>query len=228
MYAEVSSLSLTIDGGLRIRFPGLDALPYRIAGVRVVATTPSLEEHKKKIVEEVKAKYDLDSLKDGKTFRAYRDFFWRIGVDPTKNRPAAEALIRRILSGKSLPAVNNLVDAYNLASIETEIALAAFDADRMHGGLVMRAARRGEEFFGIGMAGPITLTGREIVLTDDERLVAIYPHRDAKHSCITFETTNILLLACGVPSIEDSALKEALNIATAYITKFCGGTAQAR
>jgi DNA/RNA-binding domain of Phe-tRNA-synthetase-like protein len=217
-------LSFRIDGDLRIRLPDLDALPGRIEGVRVVSTNPGLEDYKMKIVEVVKVKYDLNSLKDGKTFRAYRDFFWRIGVDPTKNRPAAEALIRRILSGKSLPTINNLVDAYNIASIETEIALAAFDADRIYGDLVMRLARRGEEFVGIGMAKPITLTGCEVVLTDDKRLVAIYPHRDAQHSCITLETTNVLLLACGVPSIDEESLKVALNIATNYIAKFCGGT----
>ena len=221
-------LPFTIDGDLRARFPGLDARPCRMEGVRVASTVPSLEGRKEEIVEEVKGKYDLASLKDGRTFRAYRDFFWGIGLDPTKNRPAAEALIRRILSGKSLPTVNSLVDAYNLASIETEIALAAFDADKLHGGLVMRAARRGEEFWGVGMDGPIMLTGHEIVLNDDESLVAIYPHRDAKHSSITLGTANVLLLACGVPSLEDAELKEALNVATRYVILFCGGTARAR
>ena len=50
--------------------------------------------------------YSLDGLKDEENIRAYRDFFWKLGIDPTKIRPAAEALIRRILGGKEIPRIN--------------------------------------------------------------------------------------------------------------------------
>ncbi len=63
----------------------------------------------------------LEGLKDEPIFRTYRDFFWTMGVDPTKVRPAAEALIRRILVGRSMPRINTVVDAYNLASMTTHI-----------------------------------------------------------------------------------------------------------
>lgn len=203
-------------------------MPRHIEGVRVTESSPTLVERRRAVVEMALRKYDLESLKDGTTFRAYRDFFWRIGIDPTKNRPAAEALIRRILAGKPLPAINSLVDAYNLASIETEIALAAFDSGKVHGTLNMRSAKGGEEFYGIGMAKPLRLTGGEIVIVDSERLVAVYPHRDAQHSRVAFETKSVLLLACGVPSIDKKDLDKALNVATAYIMEACGGAMKAR
>src|SRR5207245_9542815 len=86
--------------------------------------------------------------------RAYRDFFCRVGVDPTKVRPAAEALLRRVIQGKPFPRINALVDGYNLASAETRIALAAFDIANLRGDLRMRRSRPGETFLGIGMRHP--------------------------------------------------------------------------
>ncbi|MDH5664470.1 MAG: phenylalanine--tRNA ligase beta subunit-related protein, partial [Candidatus Bathyarchaeota archaeon] len=156
-------------------------------------------------------------------FRAYRDFFWRVGIDPTKNRPAAEALIRRVLGGKVIPNINTLVDAYNLASIKTEIALAAFDADRLKGGLLMRFAIKGEEFLGIGMEKPMVLQGGEIVISDGEELVAVYPHRDADNTKVTMKTKNVVLLVCGVPGIGEETLQKAARVALEYLTRFCDG-----
>jgi len=76
-------------------------------GVMVERQNPELESFKMELIKKVREQYDLESLRDQPTFRAYRDFFWRIGIDPTKNRPAAEALIRRVreesLSLASIP-----------------------------------------------------------------------------------------------------------------------------
>src|SRR3990172_6434844 len=142
-------------------FEGLDAIPFLIDDVHVAPERADLEAHKAEVVERVRTAYTLETLKDVPELRAYRDFFWRVGIDPTKTRPAAEALIRRILGGKPLPKINTLVDAYNLASVETRIALAAFAAAQLQGDLVMRMARPGEPFAGIGMDKPAVLTGRE-------------------------------------------------------------------
>ncbi|MBO3802347.1 MAG: hypothetical protein JTT11_00490 [Candidatus Brockarchaeota archaeon] len=224
LLAGKRALRVAIDGGLAGRFPGLAALSALIQGVKVEASCPRMEARKAEVFEAVRKKYDLATVKDGKNFKAYRSFFWSVGLDPTKSRPAAEALIRRILAGKPFPAVNSLVDAYNLASVSTEVALAAFDADKVRGELLMRQAKPGEEFLGIGMRNPTALAGGEVVLSDGERLVAVYPHRDAQHSSITLGTKNALLLACGVPGVDEATLRRALEIAAAYVTEFCGGT----
>lgn len=169
--------------------------------------------------------YVLESLKDEPRLRAYRDFFWRVGVDPTKVRPAAEALLRRIIQGKPFPRINTLVDAYNLASAETRIALAAFDLAKLHGELRMRRARGGETFLGIGMEAPVALTGVEVVCEDADGLVAIYPYRDAEVSKVRANTRDVRFLACGVPGIPTGVLSEAVAIAAKLVTRFCGGFA---
>ena len=215
---------LEVDHGLSARFPGLSARIIRIRGVEVRREHPELERFKAEIIERVRARWTLDQLREHPLFRAYRDFFWRVGVDPTKTRPAAEALVRRLLHGRPLPRINTLVDTYNLASVDTAVALAAFDEDGLVGELLMREAEAGEEFLGIGMERPAVLRGGEVVVADGEKLVAIYPYRDADACKITKETGQVLMLICGVPNIGDEALDQAGRVAVEYVTRFCGGS----
>jgi DNA/RNA-binding domain of Phe-tRNA-synthetase-like protein len=214
---------LDISQELGSKFPGLMALVLRVRGIEVKKQDSSLEEFKAEVTERAKDRWKLDQLREHPVFRAYRDFFWRFGIDPTKTRPAAEALIRRLLRGRPLPRINTFVDAYNLASVETATPLAAFDEDGLAGDLLMREARDGELFLGIGMNKPVALGGGEAVVDDGEKLIAIYPYRDAEICKITRVTSNVTMLICGVPNIDEDTLINAGRVAVEYTTRFCGG-----
>jgi DNA/RNA-binding domain of Phe-tRNA-synthetase-like protein len=210
---------------LAAEFPGLEALLFDVAGLRVEPTDDAGAAFIEERVTAYRRTYAVETLKDEPNLRAYRDFFWRVGVDPTKVRPAAEALLRRVVQGKPFPQINALVDAYNLASAETRIALAAFDRAKMQGDLRMRRSRPGEAFLGIGMKSPVILTGVEVVCEDADRLVAIYPYRDADASRVDSDTRDVRFLVCGVPGISDETLRDAATVAATFVTRFCGGTA---
>jgi len=216
-------MTLKIDSELSASFPDITALMLQVNGVKIQKRDTELEKFKLEVMKQVRNEYDLDRVKDHPTFRAYRNFFWRIGIDPTKIRPAAEALIRRILAGKTLPCINTLVDAYNLASIKSRIALATFDADKLEGNLLMRFAEEQELFYGIGMGKPLALKGGEIVVSDDEKMVAVYPYRDADNTKVTSETKKVTMVVCGVPGIPEETLANALRVTLEYVTRFCGG-----
>jgi DNA/RNA-binding domain of Phe-tRNA-synthetase-like protein len=216
-------MDLIIETDLKIRFPELYALTLNIDGVNIKKRDPDLETFKVEIMTQIRDQYTLDSVKDNPTFRAYRKFFWSIGIDPTKNRPAAEALTRRVLAGKMLPCINTLVDVYNLASIKTRIALATFDADKLDGKLLMRSAKEDEHILGIGMEKPMILRGGEIVISDQKELIAIYPYRDADNTKVTEQTKNVSIIICGVPGISKDTLKKASRLTHKYITRFCNG-----
>jgi len=215
---------LKLDEGLSSKFPGLHARVTHLRGLTIMDRSPELETFKAQVFTESARRWNIDELKDNQVFRVYRDFFWKVKVDPTKTRPASEALLRRILRGNPLPTINTLVDAYNLASVATSIPFGAFDTDRMRGTPVMREAKPGEEFLGIGMEKPIQLSGGEAVIQDDDRLVAVYPYRDADYSKVTTSTRNLLLLTCGVPGIGADVLERAEVVGVEYISRFCGGS----
>jgi DNA/RNA-binding domain of Phe-tRNA-synthetase-like protein len=215
---------LEVDKALETKFPSLSALVLRLKGAKVRPEDPGLEAFKGEVIERIRGRWALEQLREHPVFRAYRDFFWRVGVDPTKTRPASEALIRRVLRGRPLPRINTFVDAYNLASMEAAVPLAAFDMAWLSGDLLMREAEAGEEFLGIGMKKPVVLDGGEVVVEDGEKLVAIYPYRDAEVAKITVDSEDILMLVCGVPNVASEILGQAERISSEYVTRFCGGS----
>lgn len=138
--------------------------------------------------------FSRDDLKSHPVVRALRDFYWRLGIDPTKVRPSSEALARRFLAG-SMPKINNVVDAGNIASIETLVPIGIYDLAMIKGMLVLRRAISGEEF--VDIAGKVNmLIGREIVLADDEGVVHVFPHRDALRTSVRDDTRRVLIVGC--------------------------------
>nr|MDO8134592.1 phenylalanine--tRNA ligase beta subunit-related protein [Candidatus Njordarchaeum guaymaensis] len=214
---------LTFESQLESKVPDLKVAVVKVAVERVEDSNPKLEELKKAVINEVRSKYSLESLKDVRIFRCYRDFFWRLGIDPTKVRPASEALVRRILQGGSIPTINAAVDAINLSSIQTEIVIDAFDTAKISGEIRIKFASQGERFLGIGMKHELVLRGGEMVISDALSPIAIYPHRDASRTAVTRQTEEILTVMCGVPGIEGKELLSAALVVASTIVRFCGG-----
>jgi DNA/RNA-binding domain of Phe-tRNA-synthetase-like protein len=202
------------------RFPGLEVRCALLEGLDCARPSPDPSP----VEAEVRALRTLEGLKDDALFRAYRDFFWALGIDPTKSRPSGEALNRRVLQGKPLPRIHAFVDAYNLVSLRTGVPIAAFDADALQGmPLALRPARAGEGFVSIGGDKAEVLQGHELVVADAAGVVAFYPHRDHDRTKVTRATRRVLLVACGAPGVPPGALDEALALAVRRCTAACGG-----
>ena len=175
-----------------------------------------------KVEEELRSSYSIDEVKNVRTLRMQRDFFWRMGVDPTKVRPASEALLRRIVLNKGLPRVSPIVDAYNLASVKTLLTFSAFDLTRITPPLAVRISHEGEAVVLIGNRKK-HLTGKELVLTDAAKVLCVYVHGDVDATKVTEATTDVLLVAYGIPGLSHDELEAGLLVAARYIQEFAGG-----
>jgi len=213
-------MRLVIDDAVRKKFE----ISVGITAIRGVRQKESSEISKAitEVEEAAKSKYNIDEVKDIRIIRQQRDFFWRMGVDPTKVRPASEALLRRILLNKGLPRVSPIVDAYNLASVKTLLTFSAFDMKRIAPPLSVRLSRAGEEVVLIGNRRK-ELTGKEIVLTDAAKILCVYVHGDVDETKVTDSTTDVLLVTYGIPGMSHEELKEGTIEASKYIKKFAGG-----
>jgi DNA/RNA-binding domain of Phe-tRNA-synthetase-like protein len=207
------------------RFPGLAVAWVSLEGVAVgPAGAPAAEDLKRAAEAGVRSRRTAEGLKDDPVFRAYRDFYWKLGIDPTKTRPAGEALNRRVLNGGVLPAINAFVDAYNAASLATGVPIGAYDADRLAGdALSVRFAAPGEPFQGIAEPEPRALAGGETVLADAARAVNFYPYRDAEATKVREGTTRAFVVACGAPGVPLDLLAEATRLAAENVLRTCGG-----
>jgi len=211
------------DADVSEKFPELSIGIGIINKVHVEKENKHMNALKRAVYEEVRAKYDIETLKDNKTVRAYRDFYWKLGIDPTKTRPSGEALLRRVLHGNELPTISTVVDAYNLTSMKTIIPISGFDKEKLNPPFDARFAKDGETFIGIGMTKPTTLTDNMLVLADKKRVLCIYPHLDSDHTKITEQTRNVLVVGYGAPGITEQQLKEAVETTLSYIKQGAGG-----
>lgn len=168
------------------------------------ALDPFLNELSKKLT------VSKEMLKDHPVVRALRDFYWRMGIDPTKVRPSSEALARRFLTSKSIRKINNVVDAGNIASIETLVPIGIYDSGKIVGDVVLRLANQGEEFIDISNEKHL-LQNTEIVLSDSKGVMHVFPHRDSFRTRVTEQTERVLIVGCGVPGIEQQLTKLAVD-----------------
>jgi DNA/RNA-binding domain of Phe-tRNA-synthetase-like protein len=194
-----------------------------INNVHIENENVQIQRLKQSVYAEIKGRYNIEKLRDNGTVRAYRDFYWKLGIDPTKTRPSGEALLRRVLHGDELPRISNVVDAYNLASMETIIPISGFDRDHLKLPFHVRFAVNDETFVGIGMSKPMSLMDKMLVLADQKRVLCVYPYRDSDHTKITESTRNVLIIGYGAVGIDRQELMEAVKTTLAYIKLVSGG-----
>jgi DNA/RNA-binding domain of Phe-tRNA-synthetase-like protein len=177
-----------------------------VLGVDNTRYTAELEEEISMAVAEVRQTLSLETLKDHPVVRAYRDFYWRVlGIDPTKQRPAQEALLRRVLRGEPLPRISPVVDAGNAASVKYMVPVGLYDLAKIRGGVLrIRMSRKGEVFRPIG-GSPYELDN-QIVLASDSQILHVYPYRDSVETKIDPSTRDVLVVVAGVPGVEEERL----------------------
>src|SRR4030067_523631 len=73
------------------------------------------------------------------------------------------------------------------------------------------------------MSEPVVLRGVEVVGEDAEKLVAVYPYRDADATKVTTGTRETTFMTCGVPGIEWRSLVEAAETTRGAVARFCRG-----
>lgn len=79
-----------------------------------------------------------------------RKAYKALGKDPARYRLSAEALLRRVVKGKGLYKINNVVDLLNLVSITTGYSIGGYDVDKVQERLTFGIGRENEPYEGIG------------------------------------------------------------------------------
>ena len=168
--------------------------------------------------EEFKNKLTIETLKEISGIAATRRIYRICGKDPSRYRPAAEALIRRILQGKTLYQIDTLVDLINLASMKYGYSLGGFDADKFVGNtLELGVGKEGEPSEGIGR-GMINIQGLP-VYRDGIGGVGT-PTSDNERTKITINTNHLLVLINGYDGNE-ALVRQNAEFVQQLIKRFC-------
>lgn len=180
-----------------------------------VVNTPYNEElwsEIKQLSEKFRQELTTESLKELTSISATRKVYRACGKDPSRYRPASEALIRRVLQGKELYQRDTLVDLVNLASIAYGYSIGGFDADKFVGDtLTLGIGREDEPYEGIGR-GNINIHGLP-VYRDAQGGVGT-PTSDNERTKMTLDTHHLVVLINGYDGNEQRVKDNAAYIQT--------------
>ena len=159
------------------------------------------------IEERFRRELTTESLKELTSIAATRAIYKKCGKDPSRYRPASEALIRRVLQGKELYQIDTLVDLINLASMVYGYSIGGFDASKFVGDtLTLGIGREGEPYEGIGR-GMLNIAGLP-VYRDAVGGVGT-PTSDNERTKITMSTRHPVVLINGYDGNENRVVENA-------------------
>jgi DNA/RNA-binding domain of Phe-tRNA-synthetase-like protein len=144
---------------------------------------------------------------------AYRVFFRQIGLDPDRTRTPVEQLALDRLHDGAFVSRGMPADALTVATVETGVALRAFDATRIEGDLCIRDSAPGESLPG----KPGGLAQGTLTIADGRAPLTLLFGGSPVDDSIEAETRRIAVVAVQVKGVPQAAVDEALWIASAAI-----------
>ncbi len=132
-------------------------------------------------------------------------------------RSSIEALLRRVIFGKKIWNICNIVDLYNCCSILSLLPMGGYDLKKVSGGITIRYAKEGESFFGLGERGKITARSNHVVYADDGRIICwLWNHKDSAETCIDESSKYVLFF---IDSFDHERVQFALTQLVKNLTK---------
>jgi DNA/RNA-binding domain of Phe-tRNA-synthetase-like protein len=143
-------------------------------------------------------KADPRAILEAPVISAARAGYRALGKDPARYRGSAEALLRRIISGKHFPSINCVVDIINLVSVESRLPIGLYDLAKVQGDIVFRIGRSGETYKGIGK---FELNLEDLPVFCDAEGPHGSPTSDSERTMVTSSTENVaaILISFGGP-----------------------------
>ncbi|MFV0377536.1 MAG: B3/4 domain-containing protein [Mangrovibacterium sp.] len=162
---------------------------------------------------------ELENIRYIPALAASRDAYKACGKDPARYRVSAEALLRRVVSGKGLYQINNVVDALNLVSISSGISIGGYDADKIQGNIVMGIGRNGEPYEGLGR-GELNIEGMPVFR--DQLGAFGTPTSDSERTGVQPETKRFLMILVSYRGVH--VLYEASQMAVQLLSSYASGS----
>lgn len=167
-------------------------------------------------VAQISTELDPENIKTLPNIANTRAAYKALGKDPSRYRPSAEALLRRITQGRGIKQLNNVVDALNLVSITSGYSIGGYDAGKIEGNTIT---------FGIGLENETyTAIGRGNLNIDrlpvfrDELGAFGSPTSDSVRTGVSLFTDRFLMIIInfmghnGVPE----AMEQAVQLLSTY------------
>jgi DNA/RNA-binding domain of Phe-tRNA-synthetase-like protein len=173
--------------------------------------------------------YNDPSLRDYKNhlrISSWRKAFEKFGVNPNSQPPAIAALVKRTLSGTSIPFINKLVSIFNLVSLENIVPCGGDDIHCTKGNLELDFSTGDEEYVPLGkpevMEHP---RPGEIIYRDGDKkvLCRAWCWRNSHVTRIRPETTRVAINVDGLSPVSPEEISDITQSLSVKVEQHCGG-----
>lgn len=214
-------MKIIFDESIRMKAPEFMAGYSIIENVKVEKSQKPLKKEIMTIINSVRKKYETrKQMYSSLPITAVRDLFKKNGRDPSKYAPSAEALLKRIIDGKDLYRINNVVECNNIGSMKYELPMGVYDLDKIKGDVIFKVGS--EKDFMKTMAKGEMKMNNLLLTRDDEKLFGS-PVSDSLHARITETTRNVLLLVYSTKRVGEKYLLEAIKYTANNMSKHASG-----
>jgi DNA/RNA-binding domain of Phe-tRNA-synthetase-like protein len=149
---------------------------------------------------------------------AMRSAYKALGKDPSRYRGSAEALLRRVLSGKGLYQINSVVDINNLVSLESLNPAGTYDLEKITLPIELRIGAAEESYKGIGKD---LINIESLPVFADAAGPFGCPTSDSERAMVTLQTQKVLMVVFSFTGPQ--GLERWMQRAGELLRRYCGG-----
>lgn len=192
----------------------LGVLSYRAT---VVPSTQELITLFEDVVATLFREYSIEKIAQNPHITATRQAYKALGKSPHDYRNAAEAMLRRIVQGKGLYHINNIVEVNNLISITSGYSIGSYDTNQLKGNIELRRAESGAHYDGIGKA---SINIEYLPTLYDELGAFGNPSSDSRRAMIKPGEHDIVTIFYSFDGAEE--LENWMEKFSLYLKNYCG------
>jgi DNA/RNA-binding domain of Phe-tRNA-synthetase-like protein len=204
--------------------PALKALAPDLA-LSCVSATVSVKKHSETLWHEIDQHlaHLSSTIKPEQTnsipqIATMRSAYKMLGKDPSRYRGSAEALLRRVLSGKGLYQINSVVDINNLVSLESLNPAGTYDLEKIMPPIELRIGAAGESYKGIGKD---LINIESLPVFADAVGPFGSPTSDSERAMVSLETKKVLMVVFSFTGPE--GLERWMVRAGELLRRYCSG-----
>jgi DNA/RNA-binding domain of Phe-tRNA-synthetase-like protein len=208
-------IEILVSGEIRKVIPEM-RLGCILASVEVLPSSEDLLDYIDEICTNLKGTIRVEDVSRIEIIRATKNAYRQLGKDPSRYRPSAEALTRRVVQGKGLYQVNNIVDTLNIISIKHGFSIGGYDLGRIAGKVELGIGHQDESYEAIGRGH---LNIEDLPVLRDHKGVFGSPTSDSLRTMIKSGTRNFLMIFFDFSSSDK--LPDALDDAETLYRDYC-------
>lgn len=188
------------------------------AYVKVESSTDNLCEEIDDYCDSLKKEMSIEELASSPRIRDGREAYKKLGKAPGKYRLSSEALIRRVLQGKGVYRINNIVDINNLISLKSMFPVGSYDISNLHSPVSLAIGKKDERYKGIGKE---ILNIEYLPVLRDAVSSFGSPTSDSERAMIKDDAREVLMCVYSFSGSAD--LEEYLKYAEELLEGYAGG-----